>query len=166
MRRELRPTLRALEGAAADLAGADRPAVDLPALQYALHVARERVLGLEPLPELEDAHDELGAALAIAREETADVAEALTEAGPAAAAPLVWEWRAALFGIRLALRRIERADAPAAVAERPAQTVAPVVVLALGVLVVLTGALVEVWPLWAIGLLLVAAATAVSRGRP
>jgi hypothetical protein len=162
VRRELRPTLRALERAAAAPDDLDAAAADLPALQYALHMAGERVLGLEPMPGLEEARDELAVALAIAREETADVLEAVENEDPAADA-LVWEWRAALFGVRLAL---EHADAshPAEAPSRPLlRDLAPVVLLLSGVLVVLGGALADLWPVWVGGLVLVALSTGLSR---
>ena len=102
----LSQTLRRLETLAAD---PDEGAADeLPGLQYALHVAGERVAGLEPPPGQQDAHDELQAALADARDATAEVADAFTHGGLAAAQPLVWEWRGALFGVRLARSRVPR----------------------------------------------------------
>lgn len=162
VRRELRPALRALEKVAAVPDELAEAAPDLPALQYALHVAGERVLGLEPLPGHEEAREELAIALAIAREETADVLEAVENGDPAAEA-LVWEWRAALFGVRLAL---ERADAPNGknVPERPGlRELAPVVTIITGVLIVLGGALADLWPIWAAGLALVALSTGLSR---
>lgn len=162
VRRELRPTLRALERAAAAPDELGEASADLPALQYALHVAGERVLGLEPLPGLEDARDELAVALAIAREETADVLEAVENGDPGADA-LVWEWRAAIFGVRIAL---EHADArrPAELPSRPPLLdLAPVALLVTGVLVVLGGALADLWPVWAGGLLLVGVSTGLSR---
>jgi nitrate reductase NapE component len=78
----------------------------LPALQYALHVAGERFAGLEPPPGHEDAHEELQTAIADARDATAEVADAFAHGGLAAAHPLVWEWRGALFGVRLARSRV------------------------------------------------------------
>ncbi len=162
VRRDLRPTLRALERAAAAPDELANAAAELPALQYALHVAGERVLELEPLPGFEEAREELAVALAIAREETADVLEAVESADVAAEA-LVWEWRAALFGVRLAL---EHADAPGpqgAPARPRLRDLAPVATLVAGVLVVLGGALADLWPVWALGLCLVAVSTALSR---
>ena len=47
-------------------------------------------------------------ALTEARELTAEMAEALAHGGLDAAAPLVWEWRGALFRVRFARRRLER----------------------------------------------------------
>lgn len=163
VRRELRPTLRALENAAAAPDELADFAAELPALQYALHVAGERVLGLEPLPgSAEEAREELAVALAIAREETADVLEAV-ESGDTAAEALVWEWRAALFGVRLALEHAESPDAAKAPKRPGLRELAPVATLLTGVLIVLGGALADLWPVWVAGLCLVAVSTGLSR---
>ena len=162
LRRELGPTLRALEEVAADPAAHDELEQDLPHLQYALHVAAERALGIEPLAGLEGPHEELQVALAIAREETAQVVEVVEEAGPAAADPLIWEWRGALFGVRLALRRLDATAASVSPQLGSGRGILSVVVLILGVLTVLGGALAAMWPVWALGLLLVTASTALS----
>ena len=97
-------TLRRLETLAAT--PDEDSAEELPSLQYALHVAGERIAGLEPPPGQQDAHDELQAALADARDATAEVADAFAHGGLAAAHPLVWEWRGALFGVRPARSRV------------------------------------------------------------
>jgi hypothetical protein len=80
----------------------------LPALQYELHCAAELVTGLTPPPDVALVHEELGESLTEARELTAEMAEALAHGGLDAAAPLVWEWRGALFRVRFARRRLER----------------------------------------------------------
>jgi hypothetical protein len=105
----LTQTLRRLEALAAE--PDEDTAEQLPSLQYALHVAGERIAGLEPPPGHKDAHDELKTAIADARDATAEVAEAFAHGGLAAAHPLVWEWRGALFGVRLARSRVP-AEAP------------------------------------------------------
>ncbi len=164
--RALLPTLRRLELAAADPSSLADRTDELPQLQYALHVAAERVLGLAPGGALETVHDELATALAIAREETALVAEALDD-GHETAAGLVWEWRVAVFGVRLSLRQLDDqlSGAPAA----PGADVGwasgwgAVVLLLLGVAGVLGGALAGAWPVWLAGLALVAVSTGVSR---
>ncbi len=166
LRRELAPTLRALEVAAADPAACDDLEDELPRHQYALHVAAERALGIEPLAGWEEAHEELQVALAIAREETAQVAETVDEAGPAAAEALVWEWRSALFGVRLALQRLDATASSAAPQQAGGRAILPVLLLAAGVLSVLGGALAALWPVWAAGLVLVTLSTAVSGRRP
>lgn len=165
LRRELGPTLRALEEVAADPASHDELEDELPHLQYALHVAAERALGIRPLAGLEEPHEELQVALAIAREETAQVAELVEEAGPEAADPLVWEWRGALFGVRLALRRLDATAGTLSPQLTTGRGILPVVVLMLGVVAVLGGALAEQWPVWGLGLVLVTASTALSARR-
>ena len=165
LRRDLQPTLLALDRAAADPDALDECGDDLPALQYALHAVTEQALvpllggGFDGW--VNGAYDELEYALSVAREETADVAETLLEAGSAAAAPLLWEWRAALFGVRLALLRLEQVGAVEQ-PEPPARTrFLPLLLLAAGVALVLGGALVDAWPAWIAGLGLVAASTAI-----
>ena len=166
LRRELRPTLRALEEVAADPGAHAELEEELPHLQYALHVAAERALGIQPLAGLEEPHEELQVALAIAREETAQVVELVEEAGPGAADPLVWEWRGALFGVRLALKRLDVTAGALSPQLTGGRGIVPVLVLMLGVLTVLGGALAEQWPVWAAGLLLVTVSTALSARRP
>ena len=167
MRRDLRPTLLALDFAASDVESLELYADELPSLQYALHAVGEHAL----VPLLGEASTggvagsafaELEYALTAAREETADVAEMLVEAGPAAAAPLLWEWRAALFGVRLALLRLERGGASEEPAAPPRFRFLPFLLLVGGVALVLGGALAETWQGWIAGLALVAASTALS----
>jgi hypothetical protein len=162
LRRELGPTLRALEEVAADPGAHDELEVELPHLQYALHVAAERALGIQPLAGFEEPHEELQVALAIAREETAQVVEVVEEAGPAAADPLVWEWRGALFGVRLAFQRLDATAASVSPQLTGGRGILSVSVLMLGVLMVLGGALAAVWPVWAFGLVLVTVSTTLS----
>src|SRR5688500_4073806 len=97
---ELEPALRHLEGLAATpvlLTGED-DVVALRALQYRLHATGEAVLALAPPAGTETEHAHLGAALMVARDATALVAAA-APTGPVE--PLAYEWRAALFGVRL-----------------------------------------------------------------
>jgi hypothetical protein len=160
--RELGPALRALDEAATDLRSLSAHTEDLPALQYALHVAAERVLELSPAAGAEEAHADLGAALEIAREETGCVWAALEEHGPDEAAILLWEWRVALFGVRVALRQADGASPTAEPPEELRPAYLPVVLLAAGVAGVLGGALADLWPLWLVGLALVAASAVAS----
>ena len=81
----------------------------LSGLQYELHCAAELVAGMTPPEGSELVHEELGDALMDAREATAEIAEALAAGGPDAAAPLVWEWRGALFRVRYARLRLRTA---------------------------------------------------------
>jgi len=130
----------------------------LPSLQYELHRASELVAGLTP-PELSSlVHEELADALAEARETTAEIAEALANAGLEAAAPLVWEWRGALFRVRFARLRLERpqpAELPYTVARpetHPAQPWLAAVAVAVGSGLVLFAALLGLWLLVALTL--------------
>src|SRR5207244_2757980 len=93
---------------------------ELPSRQYALHVAGERIAGLEPPPGAAGAHGELQAALAEARDATAEVAGAFAHGGAQAAHPLVWEWRGTLFAVRLARQRLMQAPERAPAERVPA----------------------------------------------
>ena len=88
--------------------------------------------------------------------------ELVEEAGPAAADPLVWEWRGALFGVRLALKRLDATAGALSPQLTAGRGIVPVIVLMLGVLAVLGGALAEQWPIWGAGLVLVTVSTALS----
>jgi hypothetical protein len=156
-------TLSRLEQIAADpdetLAGAD--AVEaLPGLQYTLHAASEAVAGIAPPAEAQSSHAELAAALADARDATAEVAEAAASGGAEAAWPLVWEWRGALFRVRLARLRLAPGAEPAGV-ERSERTTIAATAVALtlaGAIVVALGVLFGLWPLAAAGVTVVACA--------
>ena len=167
----------ALDGLWSDLAGAltrlERIAAEpeeldeetlevLPVLQYSLHRAREAAHGIVPLPTTADAHRELAAALEDARDVTGDIASLLETDEPDAVAELVHEWRGALFRVRLARRRLIRAPLPAPVeierAPAPVAAAAALALLAAGTAAFLAGAVLVLWPLWAAGLGLVAAA--------
>lgn len=166
LRRDLAPTLDALDQAAADPWALEELSAELPALQYALHAASERARGIDLGIPRAAASDELEAALAAAREETADVAETLEYAGPAAASTLVWEWRVALFAVRLALLELGRPSPEPVDEPLPKPARLPVALLAFGVAGVLGGALASLWPVWVLGLALAAASTALSHRRP
>lgn len=105
---DLELTLARLDLLAADPERLVEDRETLPALQYELHCAAELVTGLTPPPDVALVHEELGESLTEARELTAEMAEALAHGGLDAAAPLVWEWRGALFRVRFARRRLER----------------------------------------------------------
>lgn len=156
---DLARTLRRLDEVAADPADA-LEVEELARLQYALHVAGERVWGLEPPPGAEAAHAELAEALVGARDATAEVAEAVEDGGAEAAATLVHEWRGALFRVRLARLRMGPAHRPAGGAEERMHGVtAPLVAFALtvcGATAFALGATLSAWPLWAAGTLAVA----------
>lgn len=154
--------MSALDRAAADPESLDELGDDLPALQYALHAAAERAL-VPLVGGYESSYDELEYALSVARDETADVAETLVESGPAAAAALLWEWRVALFGVRLALQRLEHTATNGEPPPPPEPRVLPLVFLGAGVALVLGGALTSAWPLWFLGLVLVVGSAGLSR---
>ena len=160
--RGLSEALDRLERLAADperLAGQDELDT-LPRLQYTLHAASEIVAGIAPPADAEATHAELAAALAGARDATAEVAEAVDYGGPEAAAPLVYEWRGALFRVRLARLRLIPAPEPPAVPPAEEERIATRAIAAtlIGAIVVALGALLGEWPLAAGGLTIVACA--------
>jgi hypothetical protein len=145
---------------------------ELPTLQYHLHTGAELALGFQPPPGARAVHEELVAALAQARDATAQVllaAEAYDEELVEQSLP---EWRGALFRVRLArLRALERLSVPLRVegappdraAERKAGTMgSPVVAIAAtclaiaGAMLFTAGAVLAAWPVWAAGLALFA----------
>jgi hypothetical protein len=158
----LASTLGRLEAVAADVCSLDDAAERLPVLQNRLHWASELVAGIEPPPGAERAHAELAAALENARDATGEVRETLEEEGAAVAWMFVHEWRGALFGVRLARHRLGLGPRPnAPPAERVAgfnwsAALATALVIA-GTAAFTAGAVVTQWPVWAVGLGLVAA---------
>jgi hypothetical protein len=161
--RGLSEALDRLERLAADPAVrlADPDELDtLPRLQYTLHAASEIVAGIAPPADAEATHAELAAALAGARDATAEVAEAVEHGGAEAAEPLVWEWRGALFRVRLArLRLVPTPERPApAPAEAERVATRAIAVTLVGAIVVALGALLGEWPLAAGGLTVVVCA--------
>jgi hypothetical protein len=157
-------TLSDLERLAADPAGLeDDGALDsLRRLQYRLHVSSEDAFGISPPSGVEPVHAELAAALAGARDATAEVVETLEEDGLEAVMLSVHEWRGALFRVRLARLRLT-VPAPAAPRESVAQVRrlrAPLIALLLalgGAAGFVGGAALDLWPLWAAGLTAVGA---------
>jgi len=143
-------------------------AEELPGLQYALHSGAELAVGIDAPDMAATLHAELVAALAEARDATADVSSALESGDPDAVEPLLLEWRGALFRVRLArLRALERSRA--LVGERPRRTprrgrsegiavsaiVATILILG-GAFLFTAGAVLVAWPVWAAGLALFA----------
>jgi hypothetical protein len=158
----LSSTLGRLEAVATDVRSLDDGGGQLPVLQNRLHWAGELVAGIEPPAGAERAHAELALALEGARDATGEVREALEADGVSAAWLRVHEWRGALFNVRLARRRLE-AGAPAvseAVEGPPGfqwrAALATALVLG-GTAAFTAGAVATLWPVWAIGLGLVAA---------
>jgi hypothetical protein len=163
-------TLSRLEDIASDPADrlADDDVVDaLPRHQYVLHSASELALGLEPPPGAETAHAELAAALADARDATAELIEAVDAGGPAAAQPLILEWRGALFRVGPARRRLGAPAPPrppsAPRVPPPRAAAAATALVLLGVAAFTIGAMLSLWPLWVGGLTFVAGGFLVHR---
>jgi hypothetical protein len=159
---DLRRTLTRLDGVAADPERLDETdaTVVLRRLQYALHVSFEHVAGLTPPPGGETAHAELGAALAGARDATAEVAEAASLYGAVGVEPLVHEWRGALFRVRLARLRLapRQAPRPVAAADQPDGFGRPLIAFLLallGAVAFVAGAATGLWPVWGAGLIAV-----------
>jgi len=130
----------------------------LPALQYALHTAGERIAGLTPPLGAEAVHEELAAAVADARDATAEVADTVEALGEDAAAPLVWEWRGALFRVRLARRRLLNPEPLPAEPLRPSlpmprRAAVSVALICTATVALVAGALVGHWPIVAAGVL-------------
>ncbi len=131
----------------------------LKRLQYALHLGSELVYGLSPPPGEATAHAELADALACARDATAEIAQAALLWGADGAAPLLHEWRGALFRVRLARMRLA---SPARLRVEPANDApglaAPLLAFLLslgGAVGFVAGATLGIWQLWAVGLLAV-----------
>ena len=109
-------------------------------------------------------HHELTWALGGARDATAEVAEALDEQGLDGVAPLLHEWRGALFRVRLARLRLaapKPAPEPPALQEPQASELArPLVAVLLalvGALAFAVGAVLALWPVWVAGIVAVTA---------
>jgi hypothetical protein len=171
--RELSSTLRRLEalalGPVEELAEAPR---ELQRLQYSLHLLAERFAGLHPPASARAAHAELTDALACARDATAALAAAALADGSAGAAPLVYEWRGALFRVRLARMLpvpVPAPGRPPAVGpspEEPADARAALTAFGLtlgGGAAFVSGAVLATWPLWALGMVAVVAGLLVYR---
>jgi hypothetical protein len=159
----LSTTLGRLDAVAADMRSLGVAAERLPVLQNRLHWAGELIVGIEPPPGSERAHAELAVALRCARDATGEMREALEIEGVSGAWRHVHEWRGALFNVRLARRRLEAGSAvvPESRSERIPRfdwRPALALVLVLGGTVAFTaGAVTTLWPVWAVGLALVAA---------
>ena len=146
----------------------DGTVASLSRLRYSLHLAAEHAYGVAPPLGAESAHAELAAALAAARDATADVAETVIDSGAEAVSPLVPQWRGALFRVRLARLRLAAPALQPVPFESPAEDgiARPLVafLLALGGAVAFaTGATLGVWPLWGVGLVAVCLSVIVYR---
>ena len=157
-------TLSELERLAADTAQLDDDdaCASLQRLQYRLHVASEDAYGLAPPSGVEPVHAELAAALAGARDATADLVAALEQDGIEAALLCVHEWRGALFRVRLARLRLTAPPRPApqpvrAPAPEPRSSALACVLVLVGSVAFVGGAVAGSWPLWAAGIAAVCA---------
>jgi hypothetical protein len=164
--------LESIAGDPAELIDEDSVLERLPPLQYALHAAGELALGLRPPAGAELAHAELAAALAGARDATAEIAEVLEHGGGIAVEPLLPEWRGALFRVRLARLRVATPKPlPAELAPEPeplahGNALAATVLALSGATAFAAGATLELWPVWALGLALFASGLLVYSPRP
>ena len=158
-------TLRALDSIAGDSHRLDGAESTLRALQYRLHWSSELLAGVSPPDEARAAHAELADALVDARDATGEVAEALELAGPDTAADLLFEWRGALFRVRLARLRLGAKPEPDQTStEEPPYSAGAASLLALfGAVAFVTGAALVFWPIWAAGIALVAGCLLVHR---
>lgn len=157
-------TLRALESIAADSHRLEGSEPTLRALQYRLHWSSELLAGVQPPDGARAAHDELALALVDARDATGTIAEALELGGREAAAEHLFEWRGALFRLRLARLRLGARPEPAPEPSEPPYSAGAASLLALlGAVAFVTGAALVLWPIWAAGIALVAGGLIVHR---
>ena len=160
-------TLRALDAIAADPIRLDEDSVGaLRTLQYRLHRSSELLDGVEPPAGARDAHDELRDSLMDARDATAEMVDAIEFGGSEAAEELLFEWRGALFRVRLARLRLGERPSPEPEPEgepRPYSAAAASALAVLGAVTFVAGAALIIWPLWAAGIALVAGALLVHR---
>jgi hypothetical protein len=158
-------TLSALEAIAGDSRRLDGAEGVLRALQYRLHWSSELLAGVSPPDDARAAHAELANALVDARDMTGEVADTLEHAGAEAAADLLFEWRGALFRVRLARLRLGARPEPAAPeANAPPYSAGAASLLAmLGAVAFVTGAALVLWPIWAVGIALVAGGLLIHR---
>ena len=153
---------RLWSGLSPTLTGLDELPEDLQALrrlQYALHVASENAYGIVPPEGAASAHAELRDALACARDATAEVADACALWGPEGTRPLLYQWRGALFRVRLARMRLATPEPPRAAEPAVDDGIGrPLVAVLLalgGAMAFVAGATLGAWPLWALGLVAV-----------
>jgi hypothetical protein len=127
---------------------------DLARLQYRLHAASEAVLELAPPAEAMEAHRDLADALVGAREATAAVAGALEDGDPLDG--FQYEWRGALFRVRLARMELAR-EGRSGVRRIPWTRVHGGALLATAVAAVAVGAHASAWSVVAAGVVAIAA---------
>jgi hypothetical protein len=163
-------TLARLDLAAAepDVLDDDGAEQSLRRLQYSLHVSSEHVVGIVPPSGEETAHAELEAALLAARDATAEVADAVSVWGASGVEPLLYEWRGALFRVRLARLRLTPPEkvvqsAAAEDYEGPARPLLAFLLALFGAVAFVGGAATDTWPVWAAGMLAVGASVVAYR---
>jgi hypothetical protein len=160
--------LEALAGSPTRL-GDDEGLDELRLLQYRLHAASEGAVGLSPPAAAESFHGELASALSDARDATGELIEAVELDGPGAVEPRIYEWRGALFRVRLARLRLGGHESVPAVEDEdePLPGIgAPLASLALslgGTVAFLVGATVGPWSLWMCGAVALCASLVVYR---
>jgi hypothetical protein len=129
---------------------------ELTRLQHALHRLSERYAS----------HPDLSAALESARDATRELVETAAGSGWRAAAPLVYEWRGALFRVRLERMALAR-PVPDAAPDEPDRDLRPALtslcLTTAGGAAFVGGAVLATWPLWAAGMLAVVAGLLVYR---
>ncbi|MDX6513615.1 MAG: hypothetical protein QOE36_3119 [Gaiellaceae bacterium] len=140
----------------AELLDEDAPET-LASLQYLLHAAGERAAGLRPPLGIAPLHAELAAAFGDARDATADVAAATEAGGAEGALPYVYEWRGALFRVRLARLRLlapptEAPVEPEDTAPMPRRAALSLLLILLGTAVLVAGAADGSWHVAVAGL--------------
>ncbi len=165
---DLAAALRVLERTAGDRIALEASGDDLPRLQYRLHRASELVRGIVPPRGAEESHFDLAAVLEHARDATGDVRDVLETEGADAAWLLVHEWRGALFGVRLARQRLALAPVYEPEVEEaepgfPWPAAAAMLLVLAGTAAFVAGAVAVLWPVWVLGLVLVAASFLVFR---
>jgi hypothetical protein len=165
---DLATSLSRLEATATDRHALEDAGGGLSRLQYGLHRASELVRGILPPRGSEEAHADLAAALEQARDATGEVRDVLEVEGVDAAWMLVHEWRGALFGVRLARQRLALAPAADLTEAEPVPGVnwpaaAATALVIAGTAAFAAGAVAALWPVWALGLALVAASFLVFR---
>ena len=152
------------------LSDLDAP-ITLARLRYVLHSASELTLGIEPPEGREQAHSELALTLAHARDVTAVVANLIEEGGIEAIQPMLYEWRGALFAVRLARTRAAVPAIESAARESasplppPAAALSAIALIVIGAATFAGGTLLHHWPLWTVGLVLLTVGCALSAQR-
>ena len=162
-------TLHALDVIAAEPQRLDEDALaPLRALQNRLHQSAELLDGVEPPAGSRSAHDELRDSLIDAREATGEMIEVIEDGGSEAGNEFLFEWRGALFRVRLARLRLGDQPEPRPEPEpKPYSAAVASVLVLLGAVTFVAGAALIVWPLWAVGVALVVGGLLVHRpGRP